>query len=88
MKISTEQLNAVKALHGHVTPPESVVDKAVIKLMDADLVKSVTQAVEAMPDREDMIADLKARIDAGTYNVSSEEIVVAMARRANADRID
>ena len=40
-----------------------------------------------MPDREDMIASLKARIEAGTYHVSGADIADAMARRAIADRV-
>ncbi len=53
----------------------------------ASLVQEVTQRVMAMPDREDRIAELKARIEAGTYNVTSEQIVDAMVRRAIADRV-
>ncbi|MBS1713436.1 MAG: flagellar biosynthesis anti-sigma factor FlgM [Armatimonadetes bacterium] len=87
MKISTQQLDKVKALDGRLTPPESVVDTAVIRLMDADLIKSVTSEVEAMPDREDFVSELKARLDAGEYAVTAEDIVDAMARRAQADRI-
>lgn len=87
MKISTEQLEKVKALDGQVTPPENVVETAVIKLMNAELVKSVTAEVNAMPDRDDVVADLKAKIKRGEYKVSAEEIVDTMIRRARADRI-
>lgn len=87
MKISLDQLEKVAALEGQVTPKESVVDAAVIKLMDADLIKSVTAAVNEMPDREDMINDLKSRIAKGEYIVSADEIVDTMVRRAKADRI-
>lgn len=87
MKISTEQLEKVKALGSQVTLPESVVDTAVIKLMDSELIKSVTSDVNEMPDREDMVAGLKARIEKGEYKVSADEIVDTMVRRARADRI-
>ena len=87
MKISTQQLDKVKALDGRFTPPESVVDTAVIMLMDADLIKSVTADVEALPDREDFVAELQARIGSGEYSVKAEDIVDAMGRRAQADRI-
>ena len=87
MKISTEQLEKVQALGGSVTPPESVVDTAVIKLMDSELIKSVTADVNAQPDREDMIADIKARLAKGEYKISAEEIVDVMVRRAKADKI-
>jgi anti-sigma28 factor (negative regulator of flagellin synthesis) len=53
---------------------------------DAHLLKQVTQKVLDMPDREEMIADLKARIEAGTYNPSAEDIVDTMVRRAIADK--
>jgi anti-sigma28 factor (negative regulator of flagellin synthesis) len=54
---------------------------------DRDLVEKLTAEVMAMPDREEMIADLRARIAAGTYNPTAEEIVDGMVRRAIADSI-
>ena len=87
MKISLEQLEKVAESGGRITPRESEVDTAFIRLTDADLVKQVVADVIAMPDREDMIADLKSRIEAGTYNPSAEDIVDAMLRRAKADSI-
>ena len=48
-----------------------------------DLVKQVVR----MPDREDRVAELRARIEAGEYNPSGYEIAEAMIRRAIADRI-
>jgi negative regulator of flagellin synthesis FlgM len=57
------------------------------KAEDAKLVAEVTKAVVQMPDREDRIAELKARIEAGTYHVTGEEIAEAMIRRNIADKI-
>ncbi len=54
---------------------------------DRDLARQVTQDVLAMPDRTDMIEELKAKIEAGTYNPSAEDIVDGMIRRAIADRV-
>jgi anti-sigma28 factor (negative regulator of flagellin synthesis) len=54
---------------------------------DADHIKQVTAEVIAMKDREDLIADLKARIEAGKYNPSGDEIADAMIRRSIADSI-
>jgi anti-sigma28 factor (negative regulator of flagellin synthesis) len=54
---------------------------------DQELVKTLTADVMAMDDREEMIASLKARIAAGEYAPSGEEIVDTMIRRAIADRI-
>lgn len=87
MKISTEQLEKVKALDGQVAPSERLVETSVIKLMNAELIKSITAEVNAMPDREEMIAELKSRIEKGEYNVSADDIVDTMVRRAAADRI-
>ena len=54
---------------------------------DEKLAQQVTQDVLAMSDREDMIADLKSRIEAGTYNPSGDDIADTMIRRSIADRI-
>jgi anti-sigma28 factor (negative regulator of flagellin synthesis) len=54
---------------------------------DEKLAKQVTSDVLSMGDREDVIADLKARIEAGTYNPSGDEIADIMIRRSIADRI-
>jgi anti-sigma28 factor (negative regulator of flagellin synthesis) len=54
---------------------------------DKALVQKVTADVVAMSDREEMIAELKARIEAGTYNPSGDDIADTMIRRAIADRI-
>ena len=54
---------------------------------DEKLAQKVTQDVMAMGDREEMVADLKARIEAGTYNPTGDEIADTMIRRAIADRI-
>lgn len=54
---------------------------------DAHMVQELTKKVLDMPDREEMIASLKARIEAGEYNPSAEEIVDTMVRRAIADRM-
>jgi negative regulator of flagellin synthesis FlgM len=54
---------------------------------DQVLVKQVTQEVIEMPDREEVIANLKARIEAGEYNPTGDEIADTMIRRSIADRI-
>lgn len=55
---------------------------------DTDLIQHVTAEVIAMPDRDELIADLKARIEEGTYNPSGDDIADAMIRRSIADRIN
>ena len=54
---------------------------------DKELIQQVAADVVAMPDRADTIAEIKARLDAGTYNPTGDEIADAMIRRAIADRI-
>jgi anti-sigma28 factor (negative regulator of flagellin synthesis) len=54
---------------------------------DTELVAEVVQNVIDAPDREARIAELKARIDAGEYNLTGDEIAEAMMRRAVADRL-
>jgi hypothetical protein len=55
--------------------------------IDPKLVKEVVQAVMAMPDREELISELKARIDRGEYHPTGDEIAEAMIRRSIADRV-
>jgi negative regulator of flagellin synthesis FlgM len=57
------------------------------KAEDEKIVREVTQSVIEMPDREDRVAELKAKIDSGTYNVTGEEIAEAMIRRNIADKL-
>ncbi len=86
MKISTEQLN--KVLAGEATTADKdKVDAAVIRLTDADLIAATVAKVNELPDREDFVAELKAKIENGTYNPTGEEIADTMVRRAIADRI-
>lgn len=86
MKISTEQLN--KVLEGKADTLDSKkVEESVIRLTDADLIKKVTADVNEMPDREDFVNELKAKLEAGEYNPTGEEIADAMIRRTIADRI-
>jgi anti-sigma28 factor (negative regulator of flagellin synthesis) len=54
---------------------------------DAELVTRIVEDVKGMPDREDRVADLKARIQAGNYNPTGAEIADAMIRRAIADNV-
>lgn len=54
---------------------------------DKVLVEKLTKEVVGMSDREAMIAELKAKIEAGAYNPSSADIVDGMVRRSIADRV-
>lgn len=54
---------------------------------DRPMVKMVAKAVINMPDREEMVAELKARIEAGEYNPTGDDIADAMIRRNIADSV-
>lgn len=88
MRISDTEVK--KILGGQYAIVEDIVDLGntiQTRDQDADLIKQTTAEVIAMPDREQMISDLKARIEAGTYNPTGDEIADAMIRRSIADRI-
>lgn len=55
--------------------------------IDDELVHSVARKVIEIPDREDRIAELKAKIEAGDYSPSAADIVDRMIRRAIADSV-
>jgi hypothetical protein len=88
MRISDTEIK--KILNGEYSVVEDLIRHekvSDIKRENEGLIKQVTQEVLEMPDREAMIAELKARIDAGTYNPTGDEIADAMMRRAVADRL-
>lgn len=88
MRISDTEIK--KILSGQYSVVEDIIRHERISELtreNQELIEQVTQEVIAMPDREDMIAELKARIEAGTYNPTGEEIADAMIRRAVADRL-
>jgi flagellar biosynthesis anti-sigma factor FlgM len=52
----------------------------------AQEVQRITQLIKDLPDvREDRVQELKAQVENGTYNVSSEDIADLIIRRALAD---
>lgn len=79
--------NEVKKVLSKKPVSEVEIDDAAARAADAPLVKRITQGVIEMPDREEAIASLKARIESGDYNPSGDEIADAMIRRSIADRI-
>lgn len=87
MRISDHEIQ--KIVHGTTAEtPDALLALGHEKLQDDDaLVARTVERVMATGDREHMIADLKARIEAGTYNPTSQQIVDAMARRAIADHL-
>jgi hypothetical protein len=54
---------------------------------DADLIAEVRDLILNMPEvREELVAELRDRIERGEYHVSARDIAEAMVRRAIADR--
>ena len=87
MKISTEQLKKVAESGDSITDEKAKVDEAVIRLTDKDLIQDIARKVADMPDRDEMVASIKARIESGEYDVSGEDVADAMIRRAIADKV-
>ncbi|GIK31412.1 MAG: flagellar biosynthesis anti-sigma factor FlgM [Chlorobi bacterium] len=55
--------------------------------IDSQMVKRLTREIIEMPDRDDFVAEIKARIEKGEYKPTGEEIADAMIRRSIADRV-
>ncbi len=87
MKISAEQLKKVAESGDAVTDEKALVDEAVIRLTDKDLIQEIARKVADMPDRDEMVASIKARIESGEYDVSGDDVADAMIRRAIADKV-
>ena len=92
MQISDEQVRLVQRLLAKGQLVDEIQDMdlpldSYPRPEDAELIKAVVEHIQKLPDREDRIAELKARIDAGTYNPSGDEIADAMIRRAIADQM-
>ncbi len=92
MRISDTEVKKLLSQTEGTTPSSILEDIQRIALendqkADKDLVRQVVEAIHNMPDREDFVADLRARIEAGTYNPTGDEIADAMIRRAIADRV-
>lgn len=88
MRISDTEIK--KILSGEYSVVEDIMRHEKIselKRDNAELIQQVTTDVINMPDREAMVAELKARIESGTYNPTGDEIADAMLRRAVADRL-
>lgn len=86
MRISDEQIKKIVMMGGiaHVTDAPAVDGEDGV---DDGLVRNVTDQVIAMPIREEIVEELRARIARGEYNPSGDEIADSMIRRAIADRI-
>jgi len=86
VRISDEQIKKIVMMGGiaHATDAPAVDGEDGV---DDGLVRNVTDQVIAMPIREELVEELRARIARGEYNPSGDEIADSMIRRAIADRI-
>jgi|688.fasta_scaffold851680_1 hypothetical protein len=87
MQISDTELKKVIAMGGIALIPNEEGFVPSPREGDEELIKQVVSDVMNMPDRSDRIEELKAKIEAGEYNVTGDEIANAMIRRNMADKI-
>ena len=88
MRISDAEVKKILSSHEQAVVDEIVeIEEERVKQQDQRMVRELTAAVASMPDRESIIADLRSRIEAGTYAPSAEDIIQGMVRRAIADQI-
>lgn len=87
MQISDAQVKMVREMMAREIQEMDLPLESYPRPEDAEMVKTVVQSVHDMPVREDRVAELKARIEAGEYNPTGDEIADAMIRRAVADRL-
>ena len=86
MQISDTEVKKILE-RGTLAQQIDLVGQARQRAEDAEIVDRVVADVNAMADREDRIADLKARIESGAYNPTGADIADAMVRRAIADQV-
>lgn len=61
--------------------------ESVVSALGSRDLQMVNEAITREPDvREQIVASLRERIEAGTYQVSGEQIAEMMVRRSRADR--
>lgn len=88
MRISDNEIKKIQdGSHAIVGEIAGIGEDIAKREAEAPLVKMIAREVINMPDREDMVAELKARIDAGQYNPTGDDIADAMIRRNIADNV-
>lgn len=87
MRISDNEVKNIISGHAVVEQIAELGQTAPQREADKPLVRLITRQIIDMPDRDDMVADLKDRIEAGDYNPTGDEIAEAMIRRAIADSV-
>jgi negative regulator of flagellin synthesis FlgM len=87
MRISGAQVQSVLEVHlnkvyGPQSKPRASASSGTDSLVLSDKAREMQQAREALsatqPVRSDLVAELKARIDSGSYSTSSDELASAI----------
>lgn len=91
MRISEEQVRiAIESHKARISgqPAGTIYEKQFQPSEEAGLITTIRDEVMAMPEvREELVARIKAAVEAGEYHVSAEDIVDAIIRRDLADRV-
>ena len=88
MRISDAEVKKILT-HPEATVVKEIdaIEEARVRHQDQLMVQDLAAAVSTMPDRDELIEDLRSRIAQGTYHPSAEAIVEGMVRRAIADSV-
>lgn len=84
MRVSDNEVKKVLGQHSLTTEVVEIEEERV-RQEDEELIQDLVKEVASMPDREEWIAELRSRIEAGTYKPTAEEIVDSMVRRSIVD---
>lgn len=88
MRVSGEEVLRVEQLRAAAVYPVFGIASNRLDAADSKDTKMVLEAISRATDvREDVVASLRERIEAGTYSVSGEQIAEMMIRRMLADRV-
>jgi vacuolar-type H+-ATPase subunit H len=88
VRVSGEEVLRVEQLRAAALYPVFGVASNRMDAADQRDTKMVLEALDRASDvREDVVASLKERIEAGTYSVGGEQIAEMMIRRMLADRV-
>jgi predicted neutral ceramidase superfamily lipid hydrolase len=88
VRVSGEEVLRVEQLRAAAATPIFGIASNRLDAADSKDTKMVLEAISRAVDvREDVVASLRERIEAGTYQVSGEQIAEMMIRRTLADRV-
>ncbi len=84
---SVERTGEARGVEAKGVPGAGSADGISLSDRARDVVK-ITRALEEVPEiREDLVADIKERIEAGTYDISAEDVAEKIMGRALIDEV-